>query len=402
MKRSASKRRNPKSLRSHCSVFIHKGLFSGSDEVLLSMAIAILYKIQIRIAIAIDSKTSSDKIPIRIAIAIDSKTSSDKIPIRIAIAIDSQTSSLSISQQKRKRSSSPCLDNKRQKQERLPKPPYSYTGMIVLAIDNQPDKTITTSVLFDFLRTLFPFFCTAYTGWKHTVRKTLSINRCFECIDRIHHGGKVWTVVFAKVPRDVFLLQKNNIVDSGSWAPTLYQHLNLKEIALPANNICTESIPHSSMSECSFSAITTSSATVTEPSSHSVIPDFNFSIDSMFTNINQSQVQEETDDFRRADCFDSSPLNLFSIPPPQLHINRRPKPSKITKTKKYKELEQMINNHASNLFVSPDIAVSNLRLLCDSVTSIFQEEHHVIPEQHNSVSFDMPPFLYLQQLKHQC
>lgn len=258
--------------------------------------------------------------------------------------------------------------------------------MIVLAIDNQPDKIITTSVLFDFLRTLFPFFCTAYTGWKHTVRKTLSINRCFECIDRIHHGGKVWTVVFAKVPRDVFLLQKNNIVDSGSWAPTLYQHVNLKEIALPANNDCTEAIPHSSMSECPFSAITTSS------SSHSVIPDFNFSIDSMFTNINQSQVQEETDDFRRADCFDSSPLNVFSIPPPQLHINRRPKPSKITKTKKYKELEQMINNHASNLFVSPDIAVSNLRLLCDSVTSIFQGDHHVIPEQHNSVSFDMPPF----------
>ncbi|XP_063441957.1 forkhead box protein I2-like [Mytilus trossulus] len=300
--------------------------------------------------------------------------------------------SLSISQQKRKRIPSPCLDNKRQKQERLPKPPYSYTGMIVLAIDNQPDKTITTSVLFDFLRTLFPFFCTAYIGWKHTVRKTLSINRCFECIDRKHPGGKVWTVVFAKVQRDVFLLQKNNIVDSGIWAPTLYQHVKLQEIAIPMNSDCTEAIPLSSTYECPFSSITTSSAIVTEPSSHSVTPDFNFSIDNMFTNINQSQiVQEEIDDFRRADCFDSSPLNVFSIPPPQLHKNRRTKPSKITKTKKYKELEQMINNHASNLFVSPDIAVSNLRMLCDSVTSIFQEDHQVIPEQPNAASFDVSP-----------
>ncbi|CAC5408624.1 unnamed protein product [Mytilus coruscus] len=306
--------------------------------------------------------------------------------------MNDHTRSLSISQQKRKRSTSPCLDNKRQKQDRLPKPPYSYTGMIVLAINNQPDKTITTSALFEFLRTLFPFFCTAYTGWKHTVRKTLSINRCFECIDRIHNGGKVWTVVLAKVPRDVFLLQKNNIVDSGKWAPTLYQHVKLQEITLPVNNVCTEAIPISSMSQCPFSSITSSSAIIAEPSFHSVIPDFTFSIDSMFTNINQSPiVQEETDDFRRADCFDSSPLNVLSMQPPQLHMNRRPKPSKITKTKKYKELEQMINNHASNLFVSPDVAVSNLRMLCDSVTSIFHDDHHVIPEQHSVVPFDLPP-----------
>lgn len=239
--------------------------------------------------------------------------------------------------------------------------------MIIVAIDQHPQKKITVSELFNSLRNMFSFFCKDYTGWKYTCRSTLNSCSCFVREYLVKKTTK-WTVNYNKITRNAFKLQKNShVTASEKWASTLHEHLNIPEtVCHPTTDCCQEATPSRSHTGFSMSAdntYTTSTAHAVDPSIY-IQPDFSFNIDNIFQDINAT-IPEEIDDYRRADCFDRHPLDVRHAPIPSLKISR-PKPSKITQTKKYKELEQLIN-HVSNTSVSVDIAIDNLRLLCNSI-----------------------------------
>lgn len=80
---------------------------------------------------------------------------------------------------------------------RQEKPPYSYIALIVMAIQNSPDKRLTLSEIYHFLQQRFPFFRGPYQGWKNSVRHNLSLNECFIKLPKgLGRPGKghYWTI----------------------------------------------------------------------------------------------------------------------------------------------------------------------------------------------------------------
>ncbi|KAB5596216.1 Forkhead box protein J3 [Ceratobasidium theobromae] len=77
------------------------------------------------------------------------------------------------------------------------KPPYPYSTIIRYAIQGSPRQRLTLSELYETMEARFPWFKTAGSGWKNSVRHNLSLNRCFEKVPRpITEPGKgsYWTV----------------------------------------------------------------------------------------------------------------------------------------------------------------------------------------------------------------
>lgn len=266
---------------------------------------------------------------------------------------------------KRQRSLSP--ENGNLKKFRLPKPPYTYTGMIALAIESQPDKTICTHDLYEFLRQLFPFFRTAYNEWTNSIRKVLRSHKSFTCVTSMQTGNSVWKVDLSTLPRNTFDLKKNT-VDAENWAPTLFQQVNMPEIVLPPPVV----VGMPSVVPGRVTAVNTTSGNTADGCSFN--PDLNICVDDIFQSVTSPERDLEIiDDSRRGDIFDNSPFQFFALPRP-LPMPTLPSTHNVTSTKEFQQLQHLVHNQASSLLVSPEVAVNNLRLLCDSVTSIFSDD----------------------------
>ncbi|KAJ2331808.1 hypothetical protein GGI00_003089 [Coemansia sp. RSA 2681] len=80
------------------------------------------------------------------------------------------------------------------------KPPYSYATLITYAILHHPRKQMTLNEIYNWAMGNYPYFKTAGSGWKNSVRHNLSLNKTFVRIPRPANEpgkGAYWTVDLA-------------------------------------------------------------------------------------------------------------------------------------------------------------------------------------------------------------
>jgi hypothetical protein len=64
------------------------------------------------------------------------------------------------------------------------KPPYSFSSLIFMAIEDSQQKALPVKEIYAWIVLHFPYFKTAPTGWKNSVRHNLSLNKCFQKVEK--------------------------------------------------------------------------------------------------------------------------------------------------------------------------------------------------------------------------
>uniref|UniRef100_A0A3B3XLK8 Fork-head domain-containing protein n=1 Tax=Poecilia mexicana TaxID=48701 RepID=A0A3B3XLK8_9TELE len=64
------------------------------------------------------------------------------------------------------------------------KPPYSFSSLIFMAIEDSPQKRLPVKDIYGWIVSNFPYYRTATGGWRNSVRHNLSLSKSFRRIQR--------------------------------------------------------------------------------------------------------------------------------------------------------------------------------------------------------------------------
>ncbi|KAL4612982.1 forkhead box protein N2-like isoform X3 [Arapaima gigas] len=94
------------------------------------------------------------------------------------------------------------------------KPPFSFSLLIYMAIEQSPSKSLPVKDIYGWIQKHFPYFSSAPTGWKNSVRHNLSLNKCFrkvdKSLDKPSGKGSLWCVDPQHRPYLLQALQKQH------------------------------------------------------------------------------------------------------------------------------------------------------------------------------------------------
>ncbi|ROJ29393.1 Protein YIF1A [Anabarilius grahami] len=94
------------------------------------------------------------------------------------------------------------------------KPPYSFSSLIFMAIEDSPEKRLPVKSIYEWIVDNFPYYREAPGGWRNSVRHNLSLSKSFQ---RIHRDksqsvgkGSLWRVCPEYRPALLEVLKKTH------------------------------------------------------------------------------------------------------------------------------------------------------------------------------------------------